>query len=193
MATAYANPGGLGDRRASITVTTDIVAGAGVVSNLVDGLKEGGGHNYWWSDSNTGHQIMFNFGTSRNITEATWTQSPVALSGVWKWQVSSDGAAWTDVGGTFTLGTALVQVITTLSGNTGYFRYYRMLQLSGTPNGNPWIDEIEFSIDDGSAPPPAGRAKVWSGSAWAVKPVKVWSGSAWVTKPLKVWNGSSWI
>lgn len=40
---------------------------------------------------------------------------------------------------------------------------------------------------------PAGRAKAWSGSAWAVKPVKVWSGSAWVTKPVKVWNGSAWI
>ena len=42
-------------------------------------------------------------------------------------------------------------------------------------------------------PAPAGRAKVWTGSAWAVKPVKVWSGSAWVEKPLKVWNGSSWV
>ena len=38
-----------------------------------------------------------------------------------------------------------------------------------------------------------GRAKVWSGSAWALKPVKVWSGSAWVEKPLKVWNGSAWV
>jgi len=35
--------------------------------------------------------------------------------------------------------------------------------------------------------------KVWSGSAWAEKPVKVWSGSAWVTKPTKVWNGSAWV
>jgi hypothetical protein len=44
-----------------------------------------------------------------------------------------------------------------------------------------------------SAAPPAGRLKVWTGSAWALKPVKVWSGSAWVTKPLKVWNGSAWV
>jgi hypothetical protein len=40
---------------------------------------------------------------------------------------------------------------------------------------------------------PAGRAKVWNGSSWVVKPVKVWSGSAWVTKPVKVWNGSAWV
>jgi hypothetical protein len=44
-----------------------------------------------------------------------------------------------------------------------------------------------------ATPPPTGRAKVWSGSAWALKPVKVWSGSAWVEKPLKVWNGSAWV
>jgi hypothetical protein len=40
---------------------------------------------------------------------------------------------------------------------------------------------------------PTGRLKVWSGSAWGLKPAKVWSGSAWVTKPAKVWNGSAWI
>lgn len=35
--------------------------------------------------------------------------------------------------------------------------------------------------------------KVWTGSAWAAKPVKVWSGSAWVAKPSKIWNGSAWV
>jgi hypothetical protein len=40
---------------------------------------------------------------------------------------------------------------------------------------------------------PTGRAKVWNGSAWVLKPVKVWSGSAWVEKPAKVWNGSAWV
>jgi hypothetical protein len=44
---------------------------------------------------------------------------------------------------------------------------------------------------DGVAP--TGRCKVWTGSAWVVKPVKWWSGSAWVTKPMKVWSGSAWI
>lgn len=40
--------------------------------------------------------------------------------------------------------------------------------------------------------PPTGRAKVWDGSNWNLKPVKVWSGSAWNVKPVKVWNGSAW-
>jgi hypothetical protein len=39
---------------------------------------------------------------------------------------------------------------------------------------------------------PAGRAKVWNGAAWVLKPAKVWSGSAWLAKPVKVWNGSVW-
>lgn len=38
-----------------------------------------------------------------------------------------------------------------------------------------------------------GKAKVWSGSAWAAKPVKVWNGSSWVAKPVKRWNGSAWV
>ena len=41
--------------------------------------------------------------------------------------------------------------------------------------------------------PSGGNAKIWTGSAWAAKPVKVWNGTAWVAKPLKVWNGSAWV
>jgi hypothetical protein len=40
---------------------------------------------------------------------------------------------------------------------------------------------------------PISRFKIWTGSAWTLKPAKVWSGSAWVEKPAKVWNGSMWV
>ncbi|MFC9505407.1 hypothetical protein [Streptomyces sp. NPDC057002] len=40
---------------------------------------------------------------------------------------------------------------------------------------------------------PTTVCKVWSGSAWVVKPVKVWNGSAWVTKPLKAWSDTAWF
>lgn len=45
------------------------------------------------------------------------------------------------------------------------------------------------------APAPAftGGLKVWTGSAWAIKPVKLWNGTAWVTKPVKRWNGTAWV
>ena len=41
--------------------------------------------------------------------------------------------------------------------------------------------------------PTGGNAKVWTGAAWAAKPVKVWNGTAWVTKPVKFWNGTVWV
>lgn len=40
---------------------------------------------------------------------------------------------------------------------------------------------------------PAGRVKIWNGSAWVLKPVKIWTGSAWIEKPAKIWNGSAWV
>ncbi|MFJ4686471.1 hypothetical protein [Streptomyces sp. NPDC088789] len=40
---------------------------------------------------------------------------------------------------------------------------------------------------------PTTIPKVWTGSAWAQKPVKVWSGSAWVAKPVKSWSGTAWF
>jgi len=57
----------------------------------------------------------------------------------------------------------------------------------------PSTDSIAFGLEIKEAGAVAGRAKVWTGSAWAQKPAKVWSGSAWVTKPVKVWNGSTWV
>lgn len=42
-------------------------------------------------------------------------------------------------------------------------------------------------------PPTGGLIKVWTGSAWAEKPVKVWTGSAWATKPVRHWTGSAWV
>jgi hypothetical protein len=52
---------------------------------------------------------------------------------------------------------------------------------------------LEMWASVATAAAPTGRAKVWNGSAWVIKPVKVWSGSAWVLKPAKVWNGSAWV
>jgi hypothetical protein len=62
---------------------------------------------------------------------------------------------------------------------------------------NPSVRFTQTAIEQwasvATAVAPTGRAKVWTGSAWVIKPVKVWSGSAWVTKPAKVWNGSAWV
>ena len=58
-----------------------------------------------------------------------------------------------------------------------------------------WREALIYPSEFFEQPPPAGGSglKVWSGSAWDVKPVKVWNGSAWVIKPLKRWSGTAWV
>ena len=70
----------------------------------------------------------------------------------------------------------------------------------GSPGATlAWVsastDSIGFGLEikESGAAAPTGRMKVWTGSAWAQKPVKVWTGSAWVEKPVKAWNGSAWV
>jgi hypothetical protein len=54
------------------------------------------------------------------------------------------------------------------------------------------VRSIVLAVELGVTAAPTGRAKVWSGSAWVIKPSKVWNGSAWVQKPAKIWTGSIW-
>jgi hypothetical protein len=54
------------------------------------------------------------------------------------------------------------------------------------------IRSVVMAVELGVTAAPTGRAKVWSGSAWVIKPSKVWNGSAWVQKPAKIWTGSIW-
>lgn len=67
-----------------------------------------------------------------------------------------------------------------------------------------YFDDVAVNDSTGSAPnnglpgpvaalPATGYVKVWSGSAWAPKPVKVWDGSAWAAKPVKRWSGAGWL
>lgn len=151
-ATSYANAGGQGDRTASVTVTASAgLIASGVVSNLVDGAT---GNNTTDSISFTagasvsGATLTFDFGASakRVITEAKWLQSSTASHGTWKWQGSQDGSSWVDIGSSFTLGGATTQTQTALSTNTQGYRYYRLLGVSGTASGSPFIQEIQFKI-----------------------------------------------
>ena len=155
LAASYSNTGGQGDRTALIRVTsTDGIwhAGStGPLANLVDGAT---GNNPSESvyfnngQSATGLFIQFDFGrfAAKVITEATWRQSSTSAHGSWKWQGSTDGSTWTDIGSSFTLGGATVQTHTELASNTTGYRYYRLLGVSGTTSGNPWLQEVEFKL-----------------------------------------------
>ena len=148
MAQSYANPGGTGNRTATITVTTTVDF-TGAVSLLIDGVTAAV-TSMWFNSGNSSREVKFTFATPRLITEAKWYQSAIAAHGDWQWQGSPDNSAWTNIGSTFTLGTAATQTITTLSGNVTSYRYYRMLQTTGTASTSPYLYEIEFNIDDGA-------------------------------------------
>jgi hypothetical protein len=150
-APAYTNAGGQGDRTASITAFVSAsLLGGGTASNLVNGSTAS---NYTGSIAFNavavaGLVISFDFGqtAARVITEATWKQGATSTHGTWKWQGSNDAATWTDIGSSFTLGGATTQTQTTLSANIYAYRHYRLLGVSGTASGAPYIQEVEFKI-----------------------------------------------
>jgi len=159
-APSYTNTSGQGDRTASVTAfVSPTLLAAGTAPNLVDGLTANNTSDSisFNAVSVSGLVISFDFGqtSARVITEVTWKQSSTAAHGTWKWQGSNDNSSWSDVGASFTLGGATTQVQTVLSSNIYAFRYYRLLGVSGTASGAPWIQEVEFktskAIVDGYA------------------------------------------
>lgn len=150
LSPAYTNTGGTGDRTSVITVT---VASAfnphNAVSQLVDGIDDGGTY-YWDSVGYAADQgVQFDFGSGKDvlITEAKFYQQSATSHGTWKWQGSDDASDWTDIGSTFTLGSEATQTITELSGNSTEYRYYRILMTAGTTSNSPYQYEFEFKID----------------------------------------------
>lgn len=151
-AVSYSNPGGSGDRTASIVVaiSSGLLAG-GTGANLVNGSLTNNYTNavaFVGSAAATGAYIQFDFGVAarRVVTEATWKQSGTQTHGTWQWQGSNDGSAWTNIGSTFTLGGSTAQAQTSLANNLQAYRYYQLLGISGTVSGGPYVQEVEFKI-----------------------------------------------
>lgn len=164
----YTNTGGTGDRTASITVTTSAgLRSSGTDSNLVDGGTANNATDSlaFAAVSVSGAFITFDFGpgASKVVQEVTWKQGTTASHGTWKWQAGDDGTNYIDVGTSFTLGGATTQTQTSMAGNTKGYRYYRLLGVSGTASGAPFIQEVEFKLDGGQldavARIPAGGAR----------------------------------
>jgi len=107
----------------------------GTTGNFIDIIGTGAGGDI------TGAYIRFDFGTPQCITEHRgWHQNGANsyLNGYFKWQACNDNASWVDIGsGTFKP-QAMSYTDTTLAGNTGFYRYYRMLGVSGTWTAGPF-------------------------------------------------------
>jgi hypothetical protein len=117
----------------------------GPASNLVDGdlTLSNSGAVYFDQGSMdvAGKWIMLTYATPTACASMTWNQSGTITLGNWKWRGSNDGATWTDLTASFTLGGSTQQTHSLSNGTTPY-RYRQLLGLSGTTGGNPWVPEI---------------------------------------------------
>lgn len=150
---SYANTGGTGNRTAIIMVIdgpTPLLnpQSPNTDQSLVDGDTTSNGRNFFNGIPLDGVNtyIVFDFGAPALITESKYYQQLTTSQGTWKWQGSTDNSTYTDIGSTFTLGGVATQTITTMSANTTSYRYYRLLGVSGSANGGPWIYQFEFKI-----------------------------------------------
>ena len=145
--TLWTNSGGTGNRTGSITVSaTNITAGGGSPSNLVDGSQA---DSYWWvtATGNGTAYLTFDFGSAKTIDAFRWYQNNTVSHGTWRLEGSNDNSSWTQIGSDFTL-----FADTSNSGgffwfnNSTAYRYYRLRHMSGSRNQNPYLREIEFRI-----------------------------------------------
>lgn len=145
--TSYDYPGGKGNRTATVTITTDAVAGQGTVSMLVNGTYN---NEYWWSGSQTLRSLKADFGVgaSKVCDEYTWNQDVGVHHGAWKAGGSNDGVTITLFPETFNLGDANGGDIIPFTNSTGY-RYYHLVQQVGAVTvTTPYIREWEFKLRD---------------------------------------------
>ena len=128
---------------------------AGRFAKLVDGVTNSGGCDF--NGGQSGKHITFDFGAGafKVIDEFKWYAGNGSNHGTWLFQGSNDDAGYDDVGTPFTLngpaGGGSVTYSIPAYNRQGY-RYYRLLQISGTTSGSPSNWEIEFKIADASAP-----------------------------------------
>lgn len=147
--TSYANTGGTGDRRASITMTNSgIITGSPPYNNWIDG-NTSENDDYFNSDSLSGSDyVRWQFAESKVINQIRFYQETLDFHGFWKVQGSNDASSWTDIGHQFQLGGELMQIITAPHGNATGYLYYQIVGVSGSTSDVPYIREVEFKIGD---------------------------------------------
>lgn len=152
MATSYSNPGGNGDRTASITVTGNFTP-QGTFSNAVDGASANNSTDSFGFQAGvlTGNIITFDFGVgvAKVIDEFTWVQQTSTTQGTWKWSWSNDNSTYTDLTTGIAIAGASSTTVVSVTTVPAGARYYRLTQTAGNITSSPWIQEVTFKIDVG--------------------------------------------
>lgn len=147
------NPGGTGDRTASITVTSSHVPSSGTLNNLVDGATANNATDALrFTNGSTEVWIKFDFGSGniREIQSVFWDQSVSGSQGTWRVYASNDDIQWDMLCGNTVMDDGTTFTLTP----TGGYRYYMMFQVDGATNGTPWQTEVDFSIRNNIAKVP---------------------------------------
>lgn len=154
MATSYSNPGGNGDRTATITVTSNFTP-QGTMSNAVDGaVANNSSDSFGFQGGVTsGNIITFDFGVSalKVIDEFTWEQQTSATQGTWKWSWSNDNSSYTDLTTGIAIAGSSSTTVVAVATRAAGARYYRLTQTGGATDASPWIHEVTFKIDVGAS------------------------------------------
>tara|TARA_R110000824_G_scaffold37219_2_gene114518 strand:- start:776 stop:1396 length:621 start_codon:yes stop_codon:yes gene_type:complete len=168
IATSYDNDGGSGDRTGAgdgqITATQsssgfiyDQATGGVFFGGLFNGTKTTTNEFYLKSGNRNDKWLRFDFGGNKVINEAKYYQQNDQAQATFQWAGSTDGSDFTDIGGTFQIGssnvsqviddvTVYVYTFATLSANTTAYRYYRLTQVSGASVTSSHGFEFEFKI-----------------------------------------------
>jgi hypothetical protein len=154
MATSYANAQGTGYRRNAVLVTATPAFGGGVPFRLVDGsFTSSANGSTFFAGGGTTNIIEFDFGPGALviIDEFKWYQDVTNAHGTWAWDYFDIGSStWTQIGATFTLGG--VATLTIARAHSTPARKYRLRHTGagGSTSSTPWLQEIEFKIEETS-------------------------------------------
>jgi Protein of unknown function (DUF2793) len=151
--TAYTS----GDRRSIITTTLSsdllsVLATRSTEQALVDGSTAiAGPSSLEFSVSSTplttSTFIRFQLAVPQQFSSATMVMDRSAPgSGLWKFQVSNDGIAWTDASGNFSLNAPVSPFNTPVALTPAApFSFYQLVGVSGTFNTSPYFQEMNFT------------------------------------------------
>lgn len=145
-ATSYSNFGGSGNRSGFMSVSSTGTWGVAPTTGCVDGSTSGTLLRANGSPWNT-YSIAFDFGLPVCFDAFRTYADSVVNYGSTKWQASSDGVTYADVGSSYTFASASgVMTEMVLTGTTGaFYRHWRLVGNSTTATISlSWLYEIEF-------------------------------------------------
>lgn len=143
---SYDNECGKGNRVNLIDITLSEYRNiVGDINSFIDGLYT---DSFYFRAININSDVFieFDFKKNKRISEITWKQDKVGSQGIWNIMASVDKNEWFILKNNVNLGITKDTIISI--NNSKQFRYLKFEGVSGSTSNLPWIEEIEFKIED---------------------------------------------